>query len=89
MITSRKGVPYVGMTTNTVGERMREHRSSINEGHGDGAKFIEYYRQPGNDFDEATVKVIDRGSDRQDLLQKERKWIERYDSIENGLNSEL
>jgi predicted GIY-YIG superfamily endonuclease len=89
LITSTNGVHYVGITTNTLKNRMSEHHSAIRVDHGDGEKFIHYYNQPGNDFEDADIQIIDRGTNRKELLQKERHWIKHYDSIRNGLNSEL
>ena len=87
LITSEEGVPYVGITMTTLEKRMDQHRHAIKAGHGDGKKFIEYYQN--HDFDKVDIKVIDRGTSRQELLQKERHYIQEYDSMNNGLNSEL
>ena len=87
LITSEEGVPYVGITMTNKQHRMAQHRHAIKAGHGDGKKFIKYYQN--HDFDKADIKVIDRGTSKQELLQKERHYIQKYDSMNNGLNSEL
>ena len=87
LITSTEGMPYVGITTTTLEHRMSQHRHAIKVGHGDGKRFIEYYQS--HDFDAATKKVIDTGANREELLEKERYYIQQYDSLNNGLNSEL
>jgi predicted GIY-YIG superfamily endonuclease len=100
LITSSEGVRYVGITTEPLKHRMSQHHHAIKVGHGDGEKFIHYYNEPGNDFEDADVQIIDRGRDKKELLQKEsdliqyylqkeRHWITHYDSIKNGLNSKL
>lgn len=90
LITSREGKHYVGITTTTLRHRMDQHRHAIKAGHGDGKKFIDYYRR--HDFEAATVQVIykPQGNNiRQKLREKEAYFIKEYDSINNGLNSEL
>lgn len=90
LIVSTRGKKYVGITTGTLKHRMEQHREAIRAGHGDGKKFIDYYRK--NDFEEATVQVLykPRGENiRQKLRQKEAEYIQEYDSMRNGLNSEL
>ena len=87
LITSEEGVPYVGITMTNKQHRMAQHRHAIKAGHGDGKKFIEYYQN--HDFDKADIRVIDTGTSKQELLQKERHYIQEYDSMNNGLNSEL
>lgn len=89
LITSKKGKHYVGITTGTLGHRTSQHHHAIKAGHGDSKKFIDYYNRPGNDFDEASVRIIDTGRNKEELLEKEREWIQYYDSVNNGLNSEL
>ena len=87
LITSEEGVPYVGITTTTLEHRMSQHRHAIKAGHGDGEKFIKYYQN--HDFEAARKEVIDTGATKKELLEKERHYIQVYDSLNHGLNSEL
>ena len=87
LIKSEEGVPYVGTTTTSIEHRMAQHRYAINAGHGDGKKFTKYYQN--HDFDKADIRVIDTGTSKEELRKKERKYIQKYDSLENGLNSQL
>ena len=88
LITSAKGKKYVGITTATLGHRMSQHHHAIKAGHGDGEKFIKYYQKKER-FEDATVTVLYHGRSNKYLRQKEREFIIKYDSIRNGLNSEL
>jgi hypothetical protein len=46
---------------------MSEHHTAIRDDHGDGEKFRDYYRKRGNNFKDATVEIIDKGRDRNEL----------------------
>ena len=87
LITSPEGKNYIGITKAPMAKRMSQHRHAIRAGHGDGEKFTEYYRKESN-FDDATITVLEEGNSEEDLRQKERKWIGKYDSLHNGLNSQ-
>ena len=90
LIVSAEGKPYVGITTGTLEHRVAQHREAIRAGHGDGRKFINYYKR--HDFEEATVQILYKptgGDINQKLRQKEAEYIKEYDSMRNGLNSEL
>uniref|UniRef100_A0A1X7VTS6 GIY-YIG domain-containing protein n=1 Tax=Amphimedon queenslandica TaxID=400682 RepID=A0A1X7VTS6_AMPQE len=90
LIVSTRGKKYVGITTRTLKHRMGQHREAIRAGHGDGQKFIDYYRR--NNFEKATVQVLYKprgGKVSQKLRQKEVEYIQEYDSMRNGLNSKL
>ena len=90
LITSRAGKHYVGKTTTTLEQRMTQHRHAIIARHGDGEKFIDYYQR--HNFEDATVEVLYRPHQRGDidrkLREKETQFIQQYDSVNNGLNSQ-
>ena len=79
-------IMYVGMTTRSLCTRISEHRRNVEHQTGDGAKFIRHYQR--HSFEKITVEVLDYGANRQELLRKEREWIDKLDTKENGLNSE-
>lgn len=88
LITSPDGKQkYVGITTRSMSDRMSKHRHSIKSGSGDGEKFIKYYQK--HEFEQASITIIDEGTDKTNLEQKENRWIRHYDSLRNGLNSQL
>uniref|UniRef100_A0A1X7VVS1 GIY-YIG domain-containing protein n=1 Tax=Amphimedon queenslandica TaxID=400682 RepID=A0A1X7VVS1_AMPQE len=84
LITSAKGVPYVGKTNNFK-HRMSQHRYAIKDGRGDGRKFIEYYRN--HDFDAATKEILDTAQNEEELEEMEHFYIAQYNSVNNGLNT--
>ncbi len=79
------GVNYIGKTTATLSKRMSQHRHAIKAGHGDGEKFIDFYRT--HDFNNATITVLDSAENDRELREKEHYWINYYNSYNNGLNS--
>ena len=84
LITSEEGVPYVGITMTNKQHRMAQHRHAIKAGHGDGKKFIEYYKT--HDFEEANKRILCRCT-REELPEKEQFYINKYNSLNRGLNS--
>ena len=78
---------YIGQTRDGLAHRMSQHKHAIKAGHGDGQKFIAFYKT--HDFDHAIKEEIDTARNKEELNAKECKWIQHYDSICNGLNSEL
>lgn len=85
LITSEEGKKYFGMTTTNFNHRMAQHRHSIKSGKGDGQKFINYYQK--HDFEKAKKEILYTGTDKEDLLEKEKMLIVKYDSINKGLNT--
>ena len=90
LITSKEGKPYVGKTTTTLNQRMAQHRHAIRAGHGDGEKFIDYYQR--HSFEEVTVDILykphQEGDIDRKLREKETHFIQQYDSVNKGLNSQ-
>ena len=84
---THNGQSYIGITTETLSTRMSKHRHAIKSGHGDGRKFIEYYQK--NNFDDAQITILDEGKGLADLSVKEKYWIQKKNTLYNGLNSEL
>ena len=80
------GKRYVGQTDQSLHERMSEHHRAIDEGHGDGKKFIKYYKK--HDFEDATVKILYHGRSDKYLNQKEKFYIKKYNTVKNGLNTQ-
>ena len=80
------GPSYIGITSQPLSKRMSQHRHAISSGHGDGRKFIEFYQK--NDFDNARITILDEGKG-SDLFEKEKNWIQKKNTLYNGLNSEL
>ena len=84
LIESKEGVPYVGKTTTSLKHRVAQHRHAIKAGHGDGEKFTQYYQT--HDFEKATKRVLCRCT-REELPEKEQFYINKYNSLDKGLNS--
>ena len=84
LIKSEEGVPYVGKTTTSMKHRMAQHRHAIKARHGDGKKFIEYYKT--HDFEGANKRILCRCT-REELPEKEQFYINKYNSLNKGLNS--
>ena len=82
---STAGLNYIGITTASLSKRMTQHRHAIIAGHGDGEKFIEHFRR--ENFDDAKITILDTATNKHELREKERYWINYYDSHHNGLNS--
>ena len=85
LIKSKEGVPYVGKTTTSLKHRMAQHRHAIKAGHGDGEKFTKYYQT--HDFEKATKRVLCRCTSEKELPEKEQFYINKYNSLNKGLNS--
>ena len=83
---SRGGMNYIGKTTAPMSKRMSQHKHAIKAGRGDGQKFTDFFRNQAN-FDEAEITILDSADNDRDLREKERYWINHYDSYNNGLNS--
>ena len=84
-LISSAGMNYVGKTTQTLSQRMSQHRHAIKAGYGDGAKFIRHFQK--YNFEDTKIKVLDSSKDPHELHEKERYWIAYYRSDEIGLNS--
>lgn len=75
---------YVGATTNSLEQRKRDHiqKANINIGH-------RFQEAIGTYGPEAFIwEQIDTASDLDELAKKEIKYIEEFDSLDNGYNSD-
>ena len=88
LLTSKESVHYVGTTTTNMKHCKAQHRHSIKVGMdlgGNGEKFIEYYQS--HNYDESTIKIIEKSESKAELLEKVKHFIKLYDSANSGLNS--
>ncbi len=74
---------YIGVTSN-LNSRIKNHHSNFigNSGEKLHSMFLEF------DFKNINFKVIDSAEDFTVLAEKERYYIEKYDSFKNGYNSD-
>ena len=80
---------YIGKTESTVQGRWKEHcRAAFLESHGDyNFPFHRAIRKYGiNNF---TIETIDISSDPEELKEKEKYWINFYNSYYDGYNATL
>ena len=79
MTNNINGKIYVGQTTQTLKERMRKHKTTT--------KVLVDKEIAKYGYDNFTVEVIDHASTKEELDEKERKWIAFYNCIiPNGYN---
>jgi group I intron endonuclease len=75
---------YIGQTQNTVEERWKEH---IYDSQFKDFKFYRAIRKYGSE--NFKVEVLEEVSTTQELNEREKFWIQYYDSYKNGYNSTL
>lgn len=77
---------YIGITTQTMSQRMIRHKARFNRG--DKYKLYNAWHKYG--WDSFVVDIIDETPQTvEELLQAEKKYIALYDSYHNGYNSTL
>ena len=77
--------PYIGQTTRTSEERFDEHLKACTAKDRCKQKFYAAINELGKD--KFYVETIDSANSQEELNEKEKYWINYYDSIENGYNS--
>lgn len=80
---------YIGKTESEVAYRWKQHcRDSFLESHGDyNFPFHRAIRKYG--IENFIVKCIDKSEDKEELKEKEKYWIQHYDTFNNGYNATL
>lgn len=82
--TTKSNKVYIGQTTKTVAERYRIHLGARNS---KGKKTLHLYRAMEKyGIETFSVEQIDSANSQEELNEKERYWINYYDSIDNGYN---
>lgn len=76
---------YIGQTTRTAKERFEEHLKACTSKARRDQKFYRAVNELGKD--KFYVETIDTANSQEELNQKEKNWINYYNSIENGYNS--
>lgn len=76
------GKSYIGQTIKALEERQVEHKHNSKRGI---SHFYNAIRKYG--FDKFMWEILDEGVSKEELDQKETKWIENFDSLNNGFNS--
>lgn len=76
---------YVGITSKSVEARYRQHLKRVNAG--ENYKLYNAMRKYG--VENFTYRLIDVASDWQDACKKERFYIAKYNSRDNGYNMTL
>lgn len=75
---------YIGASSKHLNSRRSDHLQKANKGL--EGKFYEAIRTYGPDV--FVWSVIDEASDIDELAQKEKYWIQHYNSVKNGYNSD-
>ena len=80
---------YIGKTESSIYQRWKEHcKAAFLESHGDyNFAFHRAIRKYG--IENFQVEEIDRCEDSEELKEKEKYWINFFDSYKNGYNSTL
>lgn len=82
------GKVYIGQTTGTLEHRFEGHiKSAFSENNKLKIKFQRAIRKYGKD--NFMIEEIDKASSREELNEKEKYWIAKYDSINSGYNTAL
>ena len=78
---------YIGKTESSIYQRWKEHcKAAFLESHGDyNFAFHRAIRKYG--IENFQVEEIDRCEDSEELKEKEKYWINFFDSYKNGYNS--
>ena len=86
----RKILPYIGISTQRVCDRIQQHRGTIfNPGQQGSTKAVaQHFQLPGHTFGHFKTIVLEQVHSTSEfvLRSRERLWIRRYDSIRQGLN---
>ncbi|QCX40134.1 endonuclease [Aureibaculum algae] len=81
---TQNGLVYIGATTKDVQTRKLDHLSKVNSG-----KMVKFQEAIGTYGPEAfSWKQIDTANSNDELAQKEKNYIFKYDSKKNGYNSD-
>lgn len=75
------GRSYIGQTTKLLEERKKEHQYSSKYRKTHFHRALQKY-----EFDSFVWEYIDEADSKEELDEKETKWIEFYDSFKNGFN---
>ena len=85
-LDSKNGdAPYIFETSNLKRRIAQLHRA-VESGHGAGQKFIDHYQMIGNDLSQSKVTRIGEVS-WNNKGKKKAQLIQKFNSVEKGLNS--
>ncbi len=89
VICTKTNKIYIGKTESTVNSRWKEHcRAAFLPSHGDyNFPFHRAIRKYG--IENFIIETIDSCKDSEELKEKEKYWIQYYDSYNNGYNASL
>lgn len=82
-LTSPSGKCYIGRTLDFF-HRMYEHEFDAKKGEKD---YVVYRAVKKYGWDNFTKEIIDIAKDKTEAIKKELRWIEEFNSYENGYNS--
>ena len=77
---------YVGKTKSEFKTRMNSHRAGIGKGQSALARHFEGPGHTSRDFSCFAIELV-RGGDVFTLGARERLWIDKMDTVMNGLNT--
>lgn len=78
---------YIGQTIRTMESRFERHLREAEKSENPKIKFQRAIKKYGKE--NFIVEKIDEGFSQEDLNDKEKYWINKYNSIENGYNTAL
>lgn len=85
-VTNKKtGEAYIGATTKSIEERKSDHLQKANKGNGSGFQTAILTYGP----DAFVWEQVDTATSINELAQKEKQYILKYDTLKNGYNSDL
>ena len=76
---------YVGVTSRTLAERFKEHKSRIEERN--SVHLYQAMEKYGRDS--FTIELLDTANTSEEMFEKEKYYIKLYDSYNNGYNMTL
>ncbi len=82
LINSHK---YIGVTKQTLDQRFRQHMKDLKK----GSKLTVHNAIRKHGIDSFRVYKIDDAESLSELKEKEKYWIEKYDTFKNGYNETL
>lgn len=80
---------YVGSTTQTLAERMAEHRRHSKMQKTSSYKIYQHFREIGVEKFHIELLESNQFSTKEELRARENHYIRRYDSLKGGLNKKL
>lgn len=84
---SINGKVYVGQTTETIEQRLERHFKMAYAEEKPKIKFQRAIKKYGKE--NFIIEEIDQASSKEELDEKEKSWIAKYDSIKSGYNTAL